>query len=190
MVLTESMMLELNTTAPDFTLPDTVSGKNLSLQDVKSNIATVIMFICNHCPYVKHIENKLAEIAQAYQAKGIQFVAISANDVNEYPSDAPDEMKANAKRLGYCFPYLYDESQEVAKAYKAACTPDFFIFDKNLACVYRGRFDESSPGKKDVAVTGKDLATALDTLLAGQPISSDQKPSIGCNIKWKSTSKA
>lgn len=184
MSLTASTMLPLGTKAPDFSLPDTVSGATLSLQELKSPIATVIMFVCNHCPFVIHIQHKLAEVANIYQAKGIRFIAISSNDVANYPDDAPDKMRQVAQSLQFPFAYLYDESQAVAKAYHAACTPDFFVFDKDLACVYRGRFDDSRPGKS-IPITGKDLSTALDALLAGNPISPNQHPSMGCNIKWK-----
>lgn len=184
MALTPSKMLPLGTQAPDFNLPDTISGKMISLQQLKSNIGTVVMFICNHCPYVKHIQTELVNIANKYQAKGIQFVAISSNDVLNYPDDSPDLMQKEAKAHGYAFPYLYDESQSVAKAYQAACTPDFYLFDRDLHCVYRGRFDASTPGN-NIPVTGKDLSAAMDSLLQNKPIITDQMPSIGCNIKWK-----
>jgi peroxiredoxin len=184
MAETPSTMLPLGTKAPDFKLLDTLSGKMISLADVKSPIATVIMFICNHCPYVKHIQKKLVEVINAYQAKGICFIAISSNDAQKYPADGPELMKQEALQCGYRFPYLYDESQEVAKAYQAACTPDFFVFDKNLACVYRGRFDEANPGSRS-QVTGRELVAALENILANKPVDSDQKPSVGCNIKWK-----
>jgi len=184
MVLTASTMLDLGATAPDFTLLDTISGNTLSLTALKSETATVILFICNHCPFVIHIQDKLAEVASIYQQKGIQFIAISSNDVITHPDDAPDKMRENAKKIGYSFPYLYDESQEIARAYQAACTPDIYVFDKNLACIYRGRFDDSTPGK-EIPVTGKDLSAALDAILSGQPIDPKQIPSMGCNIKWK-----
>ena len=176
-------MLPLGTRAPAFTLPDTVSGKTLSLDAVKGARGTVVMFICNHCPYVKHVNPELVRVARDYQGKGIGFVAISANDAVNYPDDAPDKMKAAAKQLGYPFPYLYDESQAVAKAYQAACTPDFFLFDSAMLCVYRGQLDESRPGKG--APDGRDLRAALDAVVAGKPVSDVQKPSVGCNIKWK-----
>lgn len=185
MVLTESAPVKLGHKAPDFTLFDAISNKNISLQDIKSDIATVIMFICNHCPYVQHIQHELSRVAQEYQQKGIQFIAIQSNDADKYPEDAPENMKKVAKQIGYPFPYLYDETQAVAKAYDAACTPDIYVYDKNLACVYHGRFDDSSPGKPDVLVTGKDLRAALDNLIAGEPVNRDQKPSMGCSIKWK-----
>lgn len=178
-------MLPLGTLAPDFELPDTVSDKLLSLSDVASDRATVIMFICNHCPYVIHIQDEMVRLAHEYMAKGISFVAISSNDAVKYPADAPDKMKERAKELDFQFPYLYDETQEVAKAYMAACTPDFYIFDSELRCAYRGRMDDATPGNGK-PVTGDDLRSALDALLSGNPITEDQMPSMGCNIKWKS----
>lgn len=184
MALTPSTMLPIGTVAPDFTLPDTVTGQDMALQALKSDIATVIMFICNHCPYVKHISNELANLAKDYQAKGVSFIAISSNDVANYPDDAPDKMKQTALDWGLSFPYLYDETQEVAKAYQAACTPDFYVFDDELRCVYRGQLDDSRP-KNDIPVTGKDLRAALDAVVAGTPVDLEQKPSMGCNIKWK-----
>lgn len=177
-------MLPLGTIAPDFNLLDTVSNKKLSLQQLKSNIGTVVMFICNHCPYVKHMEHELSSFAKDFQKQNVVFIAISSNDVNHYPEDAPEKMRAMALHNSYTFPYLYDESQAVAKAYQAACTPDFYLFDKDLRCVYRGQFDDSRPGN-NIPVTGKDLKAALENLIAGQPINSNQKPSMGCNIKWK-----
>lgn len=184
MAETPSKMLPLGTKAPDFNLHDTCTGKNKSLQDLKSDKGTVIMFICNHCPYVKHLQSKLVEVAKKYQKQGISFIAISSNDVVNYPADSPEKMKLEAEKNGYTFPYLYDETQQVAKAYQAACTPDFYLFDGDLKCVYRGCFDDSTPGNGR-PVTGKDLSEALDDLLSGKVISSDQKPSVGCNIKWK-----
>ncbi len=184
MAATPSKMIPLGTKAPDFTLPDTISGKALSLRDVKSKKTTVIMFICNHCPYVKHVNHELVRVANDYLLKGVSFIAISSNDVAQYPDDAPEKMKDVAKQLGYPFPYLFDESQEVARAYDAACTPDIYVFDKNLKLAYRGQLDDSRPGS-DVPVTGKDVRAALESLLSGKPVSLDQKPSIGCNIKWK-----
>lgn len=184
MALTPSTMLPLSTKAPNFTLLEVISDQQLSLQQLKSDVATVIMFICNHCPFVKHVQAELVKLAHDYQVKGIAFIAVSANDADTYPEDAPDKMQAVAKQFGYPFPYLYDETQEVAKAYQAACTPDFYIFDKDLKCVYRGQLDDSRPGN-NIPVTGKDIRTALDNILAGKPISSAQKPSMGCNIKWK-----
>lgn len=177
-------MLPLGTIAPAFSLYDTVSQKTLDLEDLKSSIATVIFFICNHCPFVHHVNPGLVRLAQDYQKQGISFIAISANDITLYPEDAPDKMAETAKNVGYSFPYLFDDTQEVAKAYKAACTPDFYIFDKNLACVYRGQMDDSRPGN-GIPVTAKDIREALDCLLQGKSVSENQKPSIGCNIKWK-----
>jgi len=179
-----STMVALGTNAPRFTLPDTISGKNLSLENIKGEIATMIMFICNHCPFVKHVNPELVRLANDYKSKGIGFVAISANDATSYPEDAPGLMTEVAKQLKYPFPYLYDESQEIAKAYDAACTPDFFIYDKDLHLVYRGQLDDSRPGN-EIPVTGKDIRHALDCLINGQPVPQEQRPSIGCNIKWK-----
>jgi len=177
-------MLALGTEAPDFRLPDTVSGQIKSLKELKSTQATVIMFICNHCPFVKHVNDQLVALANDYHSQGVSFIAISSNDVENYPEDHPDKMKEYALALGYPFPYLYDESQQVAKAYKAACTPDFYIFDGDLKLAYRGQLDDSRP-KSDIPVTGKDLRAALDDMLSGKPVSGGQKPSLGCNIKWK-----
>lgn len=184
MALTPSNMLPIGTKAPEFLLTDVITGKPVALSQAKSDKATVIMFICNHCPFVKHVEHELVKLANDYQKKGIAFVAISANDVKNYPEDNPDKMRENAKRLGFTFPYLYDETQGIAKAYDAACTPDFYIFDDKLSCVYRGQLDDSRPGN-NIPVTGKDIRAALDNILAGKPISAEQKPSMGCNIKWK-----
>jgi peroxiredoxin len=184
MARTESTMLALGTQAPDFNLPDTVSGNTISLSDIKSDIATVVMFICNHCPYVIHVNEEMVNIAKEYQELGMSFVAISSNDVANYPADAPDKMKTNAEENGFTFPYLYDESQEVAKAYAAACTPDFYVFDRNLQLVYRGRMDASRPNS-GVPVTGEDLRSALDAVLLGRPAAAIQYPSMGCNLKWK-----
>ncbi len=184
MALTESNMLALGTKAPDFTLPDTVSGKRVSLADIINDKATVIMFLCNHCPYVLHVNDGIVALAKEYQAKGVSFVAISSNDVENYPQDGPDKMKQHAKDVGYTFPYLYDESQEVAKAYDAACTPDFYVFDQNHRLVYRGQMDGSRPNS-GIPVTGQDLRNALDAVLVKRPVSSAQRPSAGCNIKWK-----
>jgi len=183
MSLISSNMMQLGSKAPDFKLPDTVSGKEVSLSDLKSDIATVIVFICNHCPFVLHINSKLVEIANSYQKKGIQFIAISSNDIDTHPQDGPDYMAKVAKKEGYNFPYLYDETQNIAKAYGAECTPDFFMFDDKLECVYRGRFDETRPNMGNP--TGIDLSNALDALITGKEITKDQYPSIGCSIKWK-----
>lgn len=184
MAETPSVMIPLGTKAPDFTLPDTVSNKLLSLHDLQSDIGTVIFFICNHCPYVKNIQKQLVLIANQYQAKGFSFIAISSNDVTTYPEDAPALMQKEATEHRYPFPYLYDETQAVARAYHAACTPDFYLFDAHLKCVYRGRLDDSTPGNHR-PVTGKDLCDAMDCLLSGTPIATQQLPSVGCNIKWK-----
>lgn len=184
MAATLSNMLPLGTIAPDFNLTDTLTGKNISLSDLKSEFATVIMFICNHCPYVKHINNELVKLCNEFIPKGITFAGISSNDIISYPEDSPENMKWIGRRLGYPFPYLFDETQEVAKAYQAACTPDFYIFDKDLKLVYRGQFDDSRPSN-GLRVTGTDIRNALNNILMNVPVSQDQKPSIGCNIKWK-----
>ena len=184
MARTPSTMVALGTAASDFTLSDTVSGKNISLENVKGDVATIMMFICNHCPFVKHVNPELVKLANDYKDKGIGFVAINANDVLNHPEDSPALMTQVAKQLKYPFPYLYDESQEVAKAYDAACTPDFFIYDKDLRLVYRGQLDDSRPGN-EIPVTGKDIRNALDCLVNDQPVPELQRPSIGCNIKWK-----
>ncbi len=183
MALTPSTMLPLGTNAPDFHLPDTTS-KTVSLADFKSAPALLVMFICNHCPYVKHIRAGLAQLGRDYQARGVAIIAISANDAANYPEDAPAKMREEARAAGYTFPYLHDATQAVAKAYRAACTPDFFLFDHARRLVYRGQFDGSRPGN-GVPVTGQDLRAALDAVLAGKPVPAGQKPSIGCNIKWK-----
>ncbi|MGW8121435.1 thioredoxin family protein [Roseivirga echinicomitans] len=184
MARTPSNMLPLGTAAPDFNLLDTVSGQMLSLDELKSDKATVMMFICNHCPFVKHVDAGIVALAKDYQAKGVSFIAISSNDVENYPQDSPELMKLEAEKVGYTFPYLYDETQEVAKAYQAACTPDFYLFDAELKCVYRGQLDDSRPGN-DQPVTGKDLRAALDCVLNNKKIDFEQRPSLGCNIKWK-----
>jgi len=184
MAATPSSMMPLGTRAPEFTLPDTVTGENMSLRQLQGEKATLIMFLCNHCPYVLHINDALVRVAKQYQPLGVSFVAISSNDIINYPQDGPDLMKIHAERSGYTFPYLYDESQEVAKAYDAACTPDLFLFDAGLKCVYRGQFDSSRP-KNNFPDTGKDLRAALDAVLAGRNVPEMQIPSIGCNIKWK-----
>jgi thiol-disulfide isomerase/thioredoxin len=184
MAALESSMVPLGTHAPDFKLPDVISGKVKSLGELKSTIATVVMFICNHCPYVKNIRQELVKVAKAYIAKGVSFVAISSNDANEYPEDAPERLKEVAIQLGYPFSLLYDESQDVAHEYDAVCTPDFFIFDGSLRLVYRGQFDDSRPSN-NAPVNGKDLRNALDAILAGKAVNPKQKPSIGCSIKWK-----
>jgi peroxiredoxin len=177
-------MLPLGTLAPDFTLPDSVSGRSLSLQQLKSAQATVVMFICNHCPYVQHVLDELLHTARDYQARGAAFVAISSNDAARYPQDGPAQMKTLAQQRGFGFPYLYDETQAVARAYQAACTPDFYVFDGALKLAYRGRFDDATPGNGR-PVTGADLRAALDAVLAGRTPETEQKPSVGCNIKWR-----
>lgn len=179
-----STMLELGTKAPKFSLQDTVTGKTVKLKDYRGNKALLVMFISNHCPYVKKIKEGLTEYAKDYLPKGVGIVAICSNDVENYPDDSPEKMKEDAAKYGYPFPYLYDETQEVAKAYKAACTPDLFLFDEKHELVYRGQFDNSRPGN-DEPVTGKDLREATDQVLAGEEVPEDQTPSIGCNIKWK-----
>lgn len=179
-----STMLELGTKAPEFKLPDVISGKTYDLKKFRGNKALLVIFICNHCPYVKLIKESLVEYASDYMPKGVGIVAISSNDVENYPQDSPEKMKEDAERLGYPFPYLYDESQEVAKDYKAACTPDLFLFDENLKLRYRGQFDSARPGN-DIEPTGEDLRKATDQVLSGEKVSENQAPSIGCNIKWK-----
>jgi thiol-disulfide isomerase/thioredoxin len=182
MAQTASTMLPLGTPAPDFSLPEPATSQTVSLSDFQSAPALLVMVICNHCPFVKHIRQGLIQFARDYQPKGLAIVAISANDVANYPDDRPAKMAEEAKT--YPFPYLYDESQATAKAYHAACTPDFFLFDANRQLVYRGQFDGSRPGNP-IPVTGNALRAAVDAVLTGQPISPEQKPSIGCNIKWK-----
>ena len=184
MARTPSNMLPLGTQAPDFELMDTITDTLVSLERAKGEKGTVVMFICNHCPFVIHVNPEISRLGLEYQKKGIRFVAISSNDVENYPQDAPDLMKVKAREEQYTFPYLYDETQEVARAYDAACTPDFYLFDDTLKLVYRGQLDDSRPGN-GLPVTGSDLRDAMDTLLIGGPIEELQKPSIGCNIKWK-----
>ena len=183
MVAVNSTMLPLGTEAPDFRLPDP-SGIIVSLADFRTAPALLVIFMCNHCPYVKHIRDGLAKLARDYRQHDVAVVGINSNDVAKYPADSPPRMKEEATAAGYIFPYLYDETQAVAKAYRAACTPDFYLFDKDQRLVYRGQFDDSRPGN-GVALTGKDVRAALDAVLAGKPVSLTQKPSIGCNIKWK-----
>lgn len=183
MVAVNSTMLPLGTEAPNFRLPDT-AGKTVSLADFKTAPALLVVFMCNHCPYVKHVRDGLARLARDYTPRGLAMVGISSNDVANYPADSPAKMAEEVRQAGYVFPYLYDESQSVAKAYKAACTPDFYLFDKAQRLVYRGQMDDSRPGN-GLPVTGKDLRAALDAVLAGKPVPTTQKPSIGCNIKWK-----
>jgi peroxiredoxin len=183
MVAVNSTMLPLGTRAPEFRLPDT-SGKVISLDEFENSKALLVIFMCNHCPYVKHIRSGLAQLARDYIPRGVAVVGISSNDVENYPQDSPRKMAEEAKAAGYIFPYLYDETQEVAKAYRAACTPDLYLFDGGQRLVYRGQLDDSRPGS-NVPVTGKDVRAALDALLAGKPVPANQKASIGCNIKWK-----
>ncbi len=174
--------------APDFDLPDTVSGRRVSLASLSGHKALLVMFICNHCPFVKHVRAELARLGRDAQARGAAVVAISSNDVATHPDDSPDKMAAEAREAGYTFAYLYDETQAVAKAYRAACTPDFFLFDAALRLAYRGQLDDSRPSKyveRDIPVTGADLRAALDAVLAGRAPAAVQKPSLGCNIKWK-----
>ncbi|MFM7290402.1 MAG: thioredoxin family protein [Planctomycetia bacterium] len=183
MVRTPSTMLPLGTQAAAFELPN-VDGRMVSLAEAAGRYGTVVMFICNHCPFVKHVADQLAALGRDYSPRGVGFVAISSNDVSSHPADSPEQMVREAEERGYPFPYLYDETQEVAKAYHAACTPDFYLFDAGRSLVYRGQLDASRPGS-DIPVTGGDLRAAIDSLLAGRPPVADQKPSIGCNIKWK-----
>lgn len=183
MALTPSTMLPLGTTAPDFKLSDT-NGRIVSLADFKSRKALLVVFMCNHCPYVIHIRDGLAQLARDYTSRSVGIVGINANDVENYPADSPSKMKDEVKAAGYLFPYLYDESQSVAKAYRAACTPDIYLFDAQHRLVYRGQFDDSRPGN-GLPVTGKDLRAALDAVLSGKRVSANQKASLGCNIKWK-----
>jgi peroxiredoxin len=185
MALTEStMMLELGAEAPDFALADVVSGKTVRRDDFRGQKALLVMFICTHCPYVKHIEKGLTTLGMDYDGEPVSIVAISSNDADRFPDDSPAGLKKQAETLGFSFPYLYDETQAVARAYHAACTPDFFLFDDKLRLVYRGQFDGSRPGN-GIPVTGEDLRAAMDAALAGKPPLTDQRPSIGCNIKWK-----
>jgi peroxiredoxin len=184
MALTESTMLELGTTAPDFSLPDVVSGKTISRDGLRGK-PLLVLFICTHCPYVKHVEKGIAQLASDYAASPISIVAISSNDAENYPDDSPEGLREQAQRLGFRFPYLYDQTQQVARAYKAACTPDIYLFDKEMKLAYRGQFDQSRPGN-NIPVTGQLLREAIDAVLANRPVTTDQRPSIGCNIKWKS----
>jgi len=184
MAQTPTTLIPLGFAAPAFSLPDAVSGKVKSLDELKSDKATVIMFICNHCPFVVHVTDELVKLANDYIPKGISFIAISSNDVIKYPQDGPDKMKEFAAANQFPFAYLYDETQDVARAYSAACTPDFSIFDGDLKCIYRGQLDDSRPSNGK-PVTGRDIREALDSILAGKSVSVDQKVSIGCNIKWK-----
>ena len=184
MALTASTMLELNTKAPEFQLPDVVSGKTISLDTFAGKKALLVMFICRHCPFVKHIQTDLAQLGKDYKEKNLGIVAISANNAEQYPEDAPEKLKQMAEELGFTFPFCYDETQETAKAYTAACTPDFFLFNAERKLVYRGQLDDSRPSN-GIPVTGKHLRLAIETVLVDQPITQEQQPSIGCNIKWK-----
>ncbi len=184
MSATESTMLGLGTSAPAFDLPDTVSGRNIRLDSFAGKKGLLVMFLCPHCPYVKHIHSGLAALAKDYAASDLGMVAISSNDAGQYPDDGPDGLRQMARKLGFQFPFCYDETQETAKAYQAACTPDFFLFDHDLRLVYRGQLDDSRPSNP-LPVTGADLRAAIDAVLAGRPVSAQQRPSIGCNIKWK-----
>ena len=183
MVKTASTMLSLGTNAPDFSLPN-VDGSTVSLSDFAGKPGLLVIFMCNHCPFVVHLRDELAKFATEYQEKGLAIVGISSNDVATHPDDSPEKMVEEAKSAGYTFPYLYDENQETAKSYQAACTPDFFLFDSDQELVYRGQFDDSRP-ESGIPVTGADMRAACDAVLAGQPVSAEQSPSIGCNIKWK-----
>ena len=183
MVKTASTMLPLGTIAPDFRLPN-IDGQMMSLGEIATGKGLVVMFICNHCPFVKHVAPELVRLTKDYEARGIRFVGISSNDVAAYPADSPEMMKQEAAAQGYTFPYLFDETQQVAQAYRAACTPDFYIFDQNKRLVYRGQLDDSRPGNGK-PLNGSDLRGALDLLLSGAELPADQRPSIGCNIKWK-----
>lgn len=184
MAKTSSNMLELGTAAPDFSLPDVVSGQTVSLDTFKAMKSLLVMFICRHCPYVKHVQHELARIGKDYSEKNVGIVAISANDAGNYPDDSPESLREMARQLGFAFPLCFDETQQTAKDYSAACTPDFFLFDENRKLVYRGQLDESRP-ESLIPVTGRDLRDALEAVLQGGPVSQDQRPSLGCNIKWK-----
>ena len=185
MAYTESKMLPLGTSAPDFELPDTLNGGVFRLHNMPKHRATVVMFLCNHCPYVLYVNPEIVNIAKAYSSKDVAFIGISSNDAQAYPEDGPDKMAAHARAVGYTFPYLYDENQNVAHAYDAACTPDFYIFDGDMTLVYRGQLDSSRPKRNPIPSTGEDLRAALDAVLAGETVNPVQRPSGGCNIKWK-----
>lgn len=179
-------MLPLGTPAPDFQLPEPATGRIVSLKDIAADArATVVMFLCNHCPYVLYVNPEIVRIVEEYRPKGVAFVGINSNDAQAYPEDAPERMPAHAKAVGYTFPYLYDETQEVARAYDAACTPDFYVFDADLSLVYRGQLDSSRPKRNPIPPTGEDLRAALDAVLQGLPVPAQQRPSGGCNIKWR-----
>ncbi|MEX1098746.1 MAG: thioredoxin family protein [Planctomycetales bacterium] len=182
--MTASTMLPLGTQAPDFSLRNVQDGSTVGLADVSDGNGLLVMFICKHCPFVIHLEQAIAKFAKEYQAQGLKIVGISSNDVSTHPDDKPENLTEQARRVGFTFPYLYDEDQAAAQAYHAACTPDFFLFDRDLKLAYRGQFDDSRP-HSGLPVTGEDLRAACDAVLAGRPVPADQKPSIGCNIKWK-----
>lgn len=184
MAKTPSNMLALGTQAPEFSLRDVISGRMIGLNHSVEIKATIIMFICNHCPYVKHVNKEISNLAHDYNNKGVNFIAINSNDISNYPEDSPENMKRTAQEESYSFPYLFDETQEVAKAYKAACTPDFYVFNSKLKLVYRGQLDDSRPGNS-IPVTGNSIRQALDSLLNNETVNIEQKPSLGCNIKWK-----
>jgi len=184
MVKTASTMLALGTPAPDFTLRDVISDREVSLSDFDESAALLVVFLCNHCPYVKHVADTLASLAREYQQRGVAVVGINSNDTLTYPDDAPEKMVEEVRQRGYTFPYLFDETQEVAKEYHAACTPDFYVFDRDGRLAYRGQMDDSRP-QSGIPVTGRDLRAALDAVLAGRPAPAEQKPSLGCNIKWR-----
>ncbi len=185
MAYTESNMLPLGTAAPDFELSNPATEEKAGLKDMVGTKATVVMFLCNHCPYVLYVNPEIVRIVQEYQSKGVAFVGINSNDAETHPEDAPDKMVAHAQAVGYTFPYLYDETQDVARAYDAACTPDFYVFDQNVRLVYRGQLDASRPKRNPIPSTGEDLRAALDAVLDNQPVVEQQRPSGGCNIKWK-----
>lgn len=188
MAYTESQMIPLGTVAPDFELLEPATGKTLGLRSIAAGAkATVVMFICNHCPYVLYINPEIVRIVTEYKARGVAFVGINSNDAEGYPEDGPDKMPAHAREVGYDFPYLYDETQEVARAYDAACTPDFYVFDQDLKLAYRGQLDPSRPKRNPIESTGEDLRAALDAVLEGKPANPVQRPSGGCNIKWKNS---
>ncbi len=184
MATVESTMLDLGTIAPDFALPDVLSGKTVRRDDYRGKKALLVMFICPHCPYVRHIEKSLGSLGADYASESLGIVAISSNDITAYPADNPEGLRQQAQANGFIFPYLYDESQAVAHAYKAACTPDFFLFDRDFRLVYRGQYDSSRPGN-GIPITGADLRAAIDLALDGKPVPTEQRPSMGCNIKWK-----
>ncbi len=186
MARTESAMIELGTKAPTFALEDVITTRQISIDEVRGEHGLLVMFICRHCPFVKHVEKELAAIGKDYSGKGIGIVAISSNDADCYSDDSPPSLRQQAEELGFIFPYLFDETQEIAHAYDATCTPDFFLFDKDLRLAYRGQLDDSRPSN-GVPVDGRDLRAAMDALIAGEAISEVQKPSIGCNIKWRAS---